>query len=202
MRGVGQALSIVATVLILSAGRNATRVCRVDDIFPQKGGGSRRYKVATLPADCTAVDVVAQPTKVEEDDRLGDLGVSALAVALIGNMKVTTIFLDLNGFGVIGAKALSSVLKVNTALKVLSIAGNRIGDEGLIAIAEALANNGIGPEAAYRIGSMLKINRNITELNLRDNAMGAAAGMVMGDVLQVNSALVALDLRSNGIGSP
>ena len=76
----------------------------------------------------------------------------------------------------------------NSALKSADLGGNDIGDEGVIAISEAL-----------------KTNSTLTELGLGSssrstNKIGPAGAQALADMLQVSSALKVLDLADNDIG--
>ena len=73
-------------------------------------------------------------------------------------------------------------------LKSAKLGYNDIGDEGVIAISEAL-----------------KTNSTLTELGLESlrssrNKIGPAGAQALADMLKVNSALVSLSLESNSIG--
>ena len=76
----------------------------------------------------------------------------------------------------------------NSALKSANLGLNHIGDEGVIAISEAL-----------------KTNSTLTELMLESkwdskNKIGPAGAQALADMLKFNSALTDLDLRNNEIG--
>ena len=73
-------------------------------------------------------------------------------------------------------------------LKSANLGLNDIGDEGVIAISEAL-----------------KTNSTLTELGLESysestNKIGPAGAQALADMLQVNSALTSLYLQNNNIG--
>ena len=75
----------------------------------------------------------------------------------------------------------------NSALKSANLGLNDIGDEGVIAISEAL-----------------KTNSTLTELMLESrydlkNKIGPAGAQALADMLKVNSALKELDIRENGV---
>ena len=74
-------------------------------------------------------------------NKLGDEGVSVLCESLKTNTTLEK--LDIKGgyqdrLGASGAKIIAEMLKVNTPLKSLNLYLNGIGNEGAVAIAEAL----------------------------------------------------------------
>ena len=76
----------------------------------------------------------------------------------------------------------------NSPLKSAKLDFNDIGDEGVVAISEAL-----------------KTNSTLTELGLASspvsaNKIGPAGAQALADMLKVNSALTTLDLYRNNIG--
>ena len=76
----------------------------------------------------------------------------------------------------------------NSALKSANLGMNDIGDEGVIAISEAL-----------------KTNSTLTELGLDSlsrstNKIGPAGAQALAHMLKVNSALVSLNIEDNEIG--
>mmetsp|Transcript_31151 Transcript_31151/g.69962 ORF Transcript_31151/g.69962 Transcript_31151/m.69962 type:complete len:325 (+) Transcript_31151:217-1191(+) len=71
---------------------------------------------------------------------IGDEGAAAIAPMIKNNqIALSSLFLGGNGVKNGGAKALSDALPRNTHLKVLSLEGGTIGDEGAQALAAALA---------------------------------------------------------------
>ena len=210
-------------LLLILGGRTSVRAgqeCGVDDLFPLKEDGSREYAVAHVPADCMTVRLQpavthqgagASSSHLPTPPPLGDLGASAVAVALIGNTMVTTVWLDQNGVGPVGAQALATALKVNTALVVLSLGGNEIGDAGLASLAEALkasnvltalivGNNQIGPAGAELLGHALEVNTGLQQLYLQNNKLGDAGELELSKALKVNHGVSHLMLQNTGIG--
>ena len=84
-------------------------------------------------------------------------------------------------------------------LKSAKLGYNDIGDEGVIAISEALKTNStltelgleslrssrnkIGPAGAQALADMLKVNSALTSLNLQDNNIGVEGGKAIAEVL-------------------
>ena len=87
----------------------------------------------------------------------------------------------------------------NSALKSANLGLNDIGDEGVIAISEALKTNStltelgleskmdsknkIGPAGAQALADMLKVNSALTSLNLYYNNIGVEGGKAIAEVL-------------------
>ena len=76
----------------------------------------------------------------------------------------------------------------------LSLACNKIGDEGAIAIGKALevnkvvrsltlGSNNIGDRGAFAIGKALEVNKVLWYLNLTNNNIGRAAKGILAQVL-------------------
>ena len=93
----------------------------------------------------------------------------------------------------------SIYLFFNSRLKSANLGANRIGDEGVIAISEALKTNStltelglqsydestnlIGPAGAQALADMLKVNSPLTTLNLFRNNIGDEGAKALADVL-------------------
>jgi Ran GTPase-activating protein (RanGAP) involved in mRNA processing and transport len=102
--------------------------------------------------------------------------------------KITFLGLASCGIGAIGAKEIADYIQFTAVLTELELYGNVIGDEGAIAIAEALQSgtsvltnlnlrfNSIGKDGAEAIVEALKFNRVLTNLHLEFNNMGDAVG--------------------------
>ena len=87
----------------------------------------------------------------------------------------------------------------NSALKSANLGMNGIGDEGVIAISEALKTNStltelglqskwdstnkIGPAGAQALADMLKVNSPLKVLNLYDNQIGDEGAKALAAVL-------------------
>ena len=85
--------------------------------------------------------------------------------------------LSRNNLGAAGAAALAPALAANGGLAELSIYGNRVGDEGVGAICEAIQNNketkltslnfglnGIGPVGANAVAAMVAVTGALTKM--------------------------------------
>ena len=71
---------------------------------------------------------------------------------------------------------------VNRELESLNLGSNRIGDEGMVILCEAL-----------------KSNSTLKELNLHANNIGPVGAQSLANMLQFNTSLTSLDLSDNGI---
>ena len=214
-------ISIALVALTILVGKaKADEECGVHDLFPKRSDGSWSYSVATIPDGCETVYLQFSSAEVGEKNSeskirppppIGDLGASALAVALIGNTQVTTVWLGANEIGAVGAQALSVALKVNTVLKVLSVAGNSIGDAGVISLAEALKvntvlsafilrSNNFGPAGAAALGEALRVNTGLQQLYIHDNTLGEDGVIELSKALELNTVLSNLVLQNTGAG--
>ena len=106
---------------------------------------------------------------------------------------------------------LAEALKVNSALTVLKLHGNDIGDQGATGLAEALKvnssltklsldDNAIGDQDATGLAKALKVNSTLTELHLAGNDIGDQGATGLAEALKENSTLTVLNLHGNGIG--
>jgi Ran GTPase-activating protein (RanGAP) involved in mRNA processing and transport len=199
---------MLGLVVTATVGSSAQRQCSMHDLFPPIGS-SYDFQSAVIPADCITLHLEAAS---DSTTALGDLGSSALAIALIGNKQVTTIFLESNSIGEIGAAALAEALQVNGVIDVLSIQNNPIGDGGAAAIAKALAvnvnlkalildENSIGVSGGVAIADALKVNHHLTQLYLQNNPISDEGGMALAAALSTNTGLKHLHLEANYIGS-
>ncbi|MGH9344386.1 MAG: hypothetical protein ACRD19_11575 [Terriglobia bacterium] len=78
---------------------------------------------------------------------------------------------------------ISRLEKDDPTLVTLTFEGQRLGDEGARALAQAL-----------------KVNRTLTALNLAGNRIEDSGARALADALKSNKTLVSLDLSTNGIG--
>ena len=137
---------LLASVFSAAEGRS----CFGNDVFI-KGKGNTAFERASIPADCTSLDL--------GDSNIGDRGATALADVLRYNTVLESLDLGYNNkIGDLGAASLAAALKLNTALKTLILSENLIGDEGATALALALLNK----------------NTALSELDLSSNKIGTA----------------------------
>ena len=99
--------------------------------------------------------------------------------------EVTEVNLSQKGLGDAEARVIGSLLTVNTSLTKLSVAGNKLGNEGAQAIGSALKEskvsklkeldiqyNGIGPDGAKVIAAFCAVSASLTKLNVNCNILG------------------------------
>ena len=125
--------------------------------------------------------------------------------------------LDMNSVGAAGAEALAAALMTNTALESLYLGSNGVRADGALALGRALAapacplrcldlnNNRIGMEGVVAIAQALRTNLALTSICLAFNGLaheeGGAARLrdLLEAPLALHPALESLDLRSNGL---
>lgn len=140
---------------------------------------------------------------------LGAGGAAAVAdqIALGQGPTLHTLGMGFAGLGEAGAQALVPTF---TKLKVLDVAGNRLGAEGSFHIAAGLRSgfglevlklesNGLGDEGAKAIASAVAAHRTLKTLSLRRNSIQDAGAKSLADALCQNSVLTDLDLFDNSI---
>jgi Ran GTPase-activating protein (RanGAP) involved in mRNA processing and transport len=111
---------------------------------------------------------------------ISDMGITAFAISLQENKKLTSLILHKSNISNAGAQAIAKVLS-STALTSLNLTWNNIGDTGVAAIAEKLP------------GSTL------TSLDLEFNNIDDAGAKAIAEVLP-KTILISLDLKWNNIG--
>ncbi|KOO34627.1 hypothetical protein Ctob_014334 [Chrysochromulina tobinii] len=132
-------------------------------------------------------------------NKLGEEGTKAICEALKQNKILKE--LDLSGYvgsnigGVAGAKHVAGMLGVNSALTKLSLAWNKLKEEGTKAICEALkqnktlkeldlsGHNNIGREVgAKHVADMLGVNSALTVANLLGNQLDVESTKMLAEV--------------------
>ncbi len=154
--------------------------------------------------------------------KIGNVGVRALAGALSKNTTLEGLNLNNNEFGDEGLLPLAEALKQNHSLKHLSLQFNRFTDEGLKVLAAALADNSIrleslriddkweqqDPERPRNItciypldktplAAALATNTTLKALHFGGNKISSEAVRSLAQSLLTNSTLNFLDLRAN-----
>lgn len=143
---------------------------------------------------------------------IGDLGARLLGQALTRNVSLVSLNLESNKIGAIGAEALASCIILQAkspsaagpGLKSLRMSYNQIGDDGAIALAEALTqsstllelslkNNSIRRAGLVKIAESLLVNQTIEAISLFGNDFDHASGKVYQDVLSQRRAVVGRD---------
>ena len=126
---------------------------------------------------------------------------------------------------ILAAQAIATALKTNTVLTDLILTGKHIGDDGAIAIADAvrsnpksslkylhLTKNGLRARGATAIAELLKVSTTLQSLfivtqqgtshlnNEADNLIGDEGMAAIAEALKVNTALTVLCVTSNSVG--
>ncbi len=138
--------------------------------------------------------------------------VENLIQSLSKQQRLTTLDLSNNRIGLIGAKELADVLLQDTCkITSLSLAGNRLGDQAVVGLAEALGNSraltevnlsdcAIGCAGACKLAESFEYNQRTTTLDLSWNHIRARGGKALAQCIRYNQAITDLDLSWNGIG--
>ncbi|CAM4986298.1 unnamed protein product, partial [Rotaria socialis] len=127
------------------------------------------------------------------------------------NKVVTTLYLQANQIGDVGAQFLADALRVNTTLTRLDLYTNQIGDSGAQYLGEALKTNKsltllqlqtnqIGDSGAQYLADALKVNKTLNILCLHENQIGDTGAQHLGNALKTNQTLTQLFLYTNKIG--
>jgi len=95
--------------------------------------------------------------------------------------------------------------------ETVDLRNNSIGDEGAIALAEALKSNrtitnvnlgwnSIGIKGAIALAEALKVNKTIKEINLWHNSIGDEGALALAEALKANNTIEKINLGANSIG--
>ena len=125
---------------------------------------------------------------------VGDEGVRAICEAIQSNKetKLASLNFGYNGIGPVGANALAAMVAVTGSLTKLSLAKNKLKEEGTKAICEALEQNKTLKELDIS-GGFRRAS------NIGGNIGGPAGVKHVAKMLGVNGGLTALDLSSNNL---
>jgi Ran GTPase-activating protein (RanGAP) involved in mRNA processing and transport len=144
-------------------------------------------------------------------NRIGSEGAGHLADALTPNTTVTGLWLKRNPLGPEGYRAIAAMLRTNRTLRVLDLVNTAPDDASLAALLDVLiqenrtverlylGGNGLGPEAAVRLGELLRTNPVLKSLMLSVGHLGDEGALTIVDALRENRTLTELSLASNGI---
>ena len=118
---------------------------------------------------------------------LNDDGVSTVCDAIQSNKetKLASLNMGFNSIGPIGAKSVAAMVAVTGGLTALNLSSNRLLDEGVSAVCEAIQSNketklaslnmgfnSIGPVGAKSVAAMVAVTGTLIECDLSNNAMG------------------------------
>ena len=140
---------------------------------------------------------------------------AALGIVRAAQQQDKITFLGLGGCGIgpIGAKEIADYIQFTAVLAELQLSANNIGDNGAIAIADALksgttvltnlglSSNNIGPEGAKAIADALQSGMSmLTKLSLEHNNIGPEGAKAIAGALKSGKAvLTTLFLNNNKI---
>ncbi len=141
---------------------------------------------------------------------IGDAGASAIAKAQRIH-PLEELYLQKNNVGPQGVADLAATLSTDTVLRVLNLHQNRLGDDGVLALANeglfqnessrleqlVLSSNGICNNAAVALGAYLGWNPSIRILDLSMNRISDAGIKVLSVGLTQNFRLNCLNLGAN-----
>ena len=170
---------------------------------------------------------------------IGDAGINALAEMLKSNTVIESIELNSNSIEDVAGlceairvttslkrlnlsdnyiedgQSLASALKENASIEELVLSGNSLGDEGVIAVCEALkqrqganlkvlelANVSISPEAMGAISDLVSACSTLETLNLSMNEWGDGGAFKLGTALENAKNLVNLDCSAASLEAP
>jgi len=140
---------------------------------------------------------------------------SSLLAHLDASKDATTLSLAYASIGDEGCNAVARFMRDTVLLKTLDLRGNNIRADGLVVLSHSLRNNdrlqslcmkwnNIGAGSTRGIQALcdvLKENKGISHLDVRNNKIGPEAGKFFGDMLKENNSITHLDLSWNDLGS-
>ena len=155
----------------------------------------------------TNIKVVLQNERIWDQDL-----VNYLVPFLKQNVETfTEIYIEDNFIRNEGVKSLTEFILISKNLIMLSLARNKFGPSGLIALAYSITNNKTLTEIdldgnkfnykSYRVLALaLRMNCTLTRLSLNQNNICESAAKALASALKVNKTLIELNLSFNNIG--
>jgi Ran GTPase-activating protein (RanGAP) involved in mRNA processing and transport len=197
---------LVAGVLKVNKSIISLRCTSTDQIICSDG--------AILIGDALKVNTTLECLDLRHNN-ISDAGAVAIANGIRenGSSSLTSLQLRRNSVGIVGARYIALMLTTNKSLTELNINRNAwIGTEGVIAIADALKQNGalttlrllgipFRDDGARSIASMLTINVALKKLIMTSCGIGDAGAVAIADALKVNRSLTDLRLDRNPISN-
>jgi Ran GTPase-activating protein (RanGAP) involved in mRNA processing and transport len=156
-------------------------------------------------------DGVALDTVYLGCNAIGEAGASVLSAA-VARSSATALWLKRNPLGFAGARRLVELVESGGSLRVLDLYNCELGDDGVAAIADALASprsriehvylggNAAGPRAAQALASMLATTQTLRTLQLSASRFEDPVGIALAAGLARNRSLDELGLASCHIG--
>eukprot|EP00930_Biecheleria_cincta_P083151 TRINITY_DN72779_c0_g1_i1.p1 TRINITY_DN72779_c0_g1~~TRINITY_DN72779_c0_g1_i1.p1 ORF type:complete len:669 (-),score=97.88 TRINITY_DN72779_c0_g1_i1:264-2270(-) len=215
---------VVSLPSYLPAATSADRLSQVcgalpttlEDIRFEKTGKGATAGVAALLARSTVLaSIRLQGCRIDDSD------VAVLASSILTNLtlgaqvpdtntlsgSLTSLNLNLNSIGDIGAKMLAVSLSSNASLTSLDLGNNAIGDEGAEALAQskALRHLDVGNNGRITARGTKALVDGLSEclvkLSLSGNKLLDEGAVAVGSALKHGSVLTELDLSFNDIGA-
>jgi len=168
---------------------------------------------------------------VRKNNIAGD-GASELSAAVLANTKIevfneipikemradslTELDLQRKGIGVESSMVVAGLLPAMGSMTKISLAANKLEEEGTRAICEALKANRTlkeldvsgsvitgsnigGAAGAKHVADMLSVNVSVTKINLFGNSIGAEGAKAIADALLVNGTVTKISLAYNNL---
>jgi Ran GTPase-activating protein (RanGAP) involved in mRNA processing and transport len=153
-------------------------------------------------------------------NRLQDEGVSAVCEAIQSNKETKLASLNFgdNGIGPVGANAVAAMVAVTGGLTALDLSSNRLQDEGVSAVCEAIKSNKetklaslnfernrIGPVGANTVAAMVAVTGGLTSIDVRQNniagdgAVQLAAAVLGNFNIEIFNAIPIKEMRANSL---
>jgi len=140
---------------------------------------------------------------------------SSLLAHLDASKDATTLSLAYASIGDEGCNAVARFMRDNVFLKTLDLRGNNIRADGLVVLAHSLRNNdglqslcmkwnniGSGSTRGVQaICDVLKENKGVSHLDVRNNKIGPECGKMIGEMLKENNCITHLDMSWNDLGT-
>jgi len=137
-------------------------------------------------------------------------GLAVVFEALRDNRKLQSLHAVQTGIQEAEAKALAKSLEGGSGLEHLDISRNRMPDSAGVALFKALTHNGrlqhlnaagcsLGNETATALASMMRYNKDLTSISLKQNLFSGAVGDVILEELKAHPHVRSLDLAYNDI---
>ena len=187
---------------------SSNELCGLD----RRGRGT--YTAEGITAIANALRVNGVLTKVSlAKNQLGEEGTKAICEALEQNKTLKELeisgemFEKSNIGGTAGVKHVAKLLGVNGGLTALDLSSNRLKDEGVSAVCEAIQSNketklaslnfkdnGIGPVGSKSVAAMVAVTGSLTKIDVSWNIFGPEGAKVFADALRVNGGLTKMSL--------